>query len=60
MDRGTESINGLLDYLIFNILPTFADVIIAIVYFSAAFSAWFGLIIFIMMALYMTVTIAGQ
>jgi len=57
MDRGTESINGLLDYLIFNILPTLVDVIIAISYFTAAFNAWFGLIILVMMILYMGITI---
>ena len=59
MDRGTESINGLLDYLIFNILPTLVDVIIAISYFTAAFNAWFGLIILVMMILYMGITITG-
>ena len=60
MDRGTESINGLLDYLIFNILPTLVDVIIAISYFTAAFNAWFGLIILVMMILYMGITITGN
>ena len=57
MDRGTESINGLLDYLIFSILPTITDILIAIIYFTTAFNAWFGLIVFVMMAVYLTVTI---
>ena len=44
MDRGTESINGLLSYLVFSILPTMVDILIAIIYFTTEFSAWFGLI----------------
>jgi len=57
MDRGTDSINGLLNYLIFSILPTLIDILIAIIYFSTEFSAWFGLIVFIIMAVYLTMTI---
>ncbi len=56
MDRGTESINGLLNYFVFNIIPTFVDIGIAIIYFTAEFNAWFGLIVFITMALYLTLT----
>ena len=59
MDRGTESVNSLLDYLIFNIVPTLVDVIIAITYFTTAFSAWFGLIIFLMMVIFLAITITG-
>ena len=44
MDRGTESINGLLSYLVFSILPTMVDILIAIIYFTTEFSVWFGLI----------------
>ncbi|XP_001364008.1 ATP-binding cassette sub-family B member 6 [Monodelphis domestica] len=57
VDRGTASVTGLLSYLIFNILPTLADIIIGIIYFSMFFNAWFGLIIFICMTLYLTLTI---
>ena len=39
-------------YLLFNIIPTFADIGVAIVYFIVAFNGWFGLIIFLSMALY--------
>ena len=60
MDRGTDSINGLLEYLIFDIFPTIADIIIAISYFTADFNAWFGLIILVMMILYMGITITGM
>ncbi|XP_072028962.1 ATP-binding cassette sub-family B member 6-like [Amphiura filiformis] len=58
MDRGTTSINSLLSYIVFNILPTLFDIIIAIVYFITAFNAWFGLIVFVAMVLYLGATIA--
>ncbi len=57
-NRGTQSITSLLSYLLFNILPTVADIIIAVVYFTAAFNAWFGLIVFSTMAVYLGATIA--
>ena len=58
MDRGTGSVNNLLNYLVFNIVPTIADVIIAIVYFSIAFNVWFGLLTFLTMGLYLGCTVA--
>ncbi|XP_071667024.1 ATP-binding cassette sub-family B member 6 isoform X1 [Patagioenas fasciata] len=57
VDRGTSSINNLLSYIVFSIIPTIADIIIGIVYFTSVFSAWFGLIIFVCMSLYLTLTI---
>ncbi|XP_033003484.1 ATP-binding cassette sub-family B member 6, mitochondrial, partial [Lacerta agilis] len=53
VDRGTSSINNLLSYIVFSIFPTIADIIIAIVYFTTTFSAWFGLIIFLCMTFYL-------
>ncbi|CAL4091354.1 unnamed protein product [Meganyctiphanes norvegica] len=58
MDRGTSSINTLLQYIVFNIFPTIIDIIIAIVYFTTYFNYWFGLIVFVTMATYLSVTIA--
>jgi len=52
MDRGTDSINNLLSYILFSIAPTIIDIIIAIVFFITAFNGWFGLIVFTTMALY--------
>lgn len=52
MDRGTESINNLLNYILFSIFPTITDIIIAVVYFIVAFNIWFGLIVFVTMLLY--------
>jgi len=57
MDRGTSSVNSLLHYLVFTILPTIVDIIIAIVYFGVAFNMWFGLIILITMFAYLGSTI---
>ena len=56
MDRGTGSIKTLLEYLVFYIIPTFIDILIAIVFFSLEFDLWFGLIIFIAMVLYLGIT----
>ncbi|XP_036965697.1 ATP-binding cassette sub-family B member 6, mitochondrial isoform X2 [Acanthopagrus latus] len=57
IDRGTSSINNLLSYILFSILPTICDIIIAIIYFVSYFSVWFGLIVFTCMVLYLTCTI---
>lgn len=57
MDRGTESINNLLNYILFSILPTIVDIIVAIVFFINAFNKWFGLIVFVTMTLYIVTTI---
>lgn len=56
MDRGTDSINNILNYLLFSIFPTIADIIIAIVYFSMFFSWYFGFIVFVTMILYLAAT----
>ena len=58
MDRGTNSINNLLSYVLFNILPTIVDIAIAVVYFIIAFDAWFGLIVFTTMVSYLLFTIS--
>ncbi|EFA05094.1 ATP-binding cassette sub-family B member 6 [Tribolium castaneum] len=58
MDRGTDSINNLLNYIIFSIFPTIVDIIVAVVFFVVTFNAWFGLIVFITMVLYIALTIS--
>ena len=40
-------------YVIFQILPTVVDIIIAIVYFITAFNYIFGLVMFLAMAMYL-------
>lgn len=57
MDRGTQSINNLLSYLLFNIFPTLVDIGIAIIFFVVAFDGWFGLIVFTTMLGYILFTI---
>ncbi|XP_077298500.1 ABC transporter ATP-binding protein/permease Hmt-1 [Arctopsyche grandis] len=58
MDRGTDSINNLLSYILFSIVPTLVDIVIAIIFFVSAFNMWFGLIVFSTMALYIVATIS--
>lgn len=52
MDRGTDSINNLLNYILFSITPTIVDILVAVVFFVMAFNWWFGFIVFLTMALY--------
>ncbi|CRL01945.1 CLUMA_CG015208, isoform A [Clunio marinus] len=58
MDRGTDSINNLLNYILFSIIPTLIDILIAVVFFITAFNWMFGLIVFVTMILYIFLTIA--
>ena len=57
MDRGTASINSLLQYIVFRIIPVIVDLVVAIVFFSTAFNFIFGIIVFVTMSLYLMVTI---
>ncbi|XP_030375007.1 ATP-binding cassette sub-family B member 6, mitochondrial [Scaptodrosophila lebanonensis] len=57
MDRGTDSINNLLNYIFFSITPTILDLLVAVAYFIYAFNWWFGLIVFLTMFLYIASTI---
>lgn len=57
MDRGTDSINNLLNYILFSIAPTIIDILVAVVFFIMAFNWWFGLIVFVTMTLYIVATI---
>ena len=56
IDRGTNSINNLLNYILFQIAPTIIDIVIAIVYFVSVFDYIFGAIVFISMAFYLAAT----
>ena len=57
IDRGNNSVNTLLSYILFTILPTFADIFIAIGYFVFAFNLYFGLMVFLCMAFYIGATV---
>ena len=54
VDRGTNSVNSLLNYIVFSIMPTIFDIIIAIFYFLVKFNAWFALIVFLTMTVYLS------
>jgi len=56
MDRGTGAVNNLLQYLLFQILPTLIDIIIAVIYFTLHFNIFFGLIVLVTMVLYLGAT----
>ncbi|KAL1502510.1 hypothetical protein ABEB36_007644 [Hypothenemus hampei] len=57
MDRGTESINTLLEMILFQLGPNIIDLLIAIIYFFIAFNYKFGLTVSITMLLYLLYTI---
>ncbi|CAF3945798.1 unnamed protein product, partial [Rotaria sp. Silwood2] len=57
VDRGTDSVDSLLTYVLFSIFPTIADIIIAIIYFVVQFNIWFGIIVFATMFVYLVSTI---
>ncbi|EYC31998.1 hypothetical protein Y032_0003g1344 [Ancylostoma ceylanicum] len=57
MDRGTSSVNSILNYILFNIVPTITDIIIAVVFFFSTFNFYFGGIVLVTMVLYLVVTI---
>ncbi|VDL81038.1 unnamed protein product [Nippostrongylus brasiliensis] len=57
MDRGTSSVNSILNYVLFNIVPTITDIIIAVIFFFSTFNFYFGGIVLVTMVLYLVVTI---
>lgn len=58
MDRGSDSINNLLSYIIFNIAPTLIDIAIAVGFFTSKFGAYYGLIVFATMGTYIWFTVS--
>ncbi|KAL7037350.1 hypothetical protein ACKWTF_009172 [Chironomus riparius] len=58
MDRGTDSINNLLNYILFSIAPTIVDILVAVIFFMTAFNWMFGAIVLVTMVLYIAMTIA--
>jgi hypothetical protein len=55
-DRGVSSIVSLLSSILFNVVPTLADITIACVYFTIQFDMYFGFIVFSTMIAYICVT----
>ncbi|KAI8803714.1 P-loop containing nucleoside triphosphate hydrolase protein [Cladochytrium replicatum] len=57
-DRGVASIVSILSSILFNIVPTLVDIVIAVVWFTVEFDLNFGYIVFCTMLLYLYFTIA--
>ncbi|CAI6347440.1 unnamed protein product [Macrosiphum euphorbiae] len=57
MDRGTDSTNSLLSFLLFSIGPTIIDIIVAVIFFLSYFNWMMGTVVFITMVLYIALTI---
>ncbi|KAJ1939145.1 ATP-binding cassette-type vacuolar membrane transporter Hmt1, partial [Linderina macrospora] len=56
-DRGVTSVVSLLTSILFNIIPTIADIVLACYLFSVMFDLYFGTIVLSTMASYLAVTI---
>src|SRR6195952_4920120 len=57
IDRGSRSIQSLLNYTIYNILPTLVEITLVIVLLSAKFDGWFAAITFGALAVYIAFTV---
>ncbi|KAF9972286.1 ATP-binding cassette sub- B member 6, mitochondrial [Actinomortierella ambigua] len=57
LDQGTSSVNSILSTMLFTFVPIVADLTIALVYFSKAWSYVYAIIILVSMVLYVAVTI---
>ncbi len=58
MERGSRSIQSLLNYTIYNILPTLVEIGLVIGLLATKFDAWFAAITFGALAFYITFTIS--
>ena len=59
IERGTRSIQSLLNYMVFNMLPTLVEIALVIVLLSAKFDGWFAAITFGALVLYVAFTFAS-
>ena len=57
IDRGARSIQSLLNYLIYNIVPTLVEITLVISLLSAKFDGWFAAITFSALLLYIVFTV---
>jgi ABC-type transport system involved in Fe-S cluster assembly fused permease/ATPase subunit len=58
IDRGSRSIQSLLNYMIYNILPTLIEIAMVISLLSAKFDGWFAAITFGALVIYITFTVS--
>ena len=57
IERGSRSIQSLLNYTIYNILPTLVEITLVIVLLSAKFNGWFAVIVFTALIVYIGFTV---
>lgn len=57
MDRGTSSVQNVLQGVLFQLLPAVSDALIGVFYFTFAYGWSFGLVIFVVIIFYVTFTI---
>lgn len=57
IDRGTSGISFLMRFMVFNIVPTFLEIIVVIIIFFAAYGISFAAITFASIALYITFSV---
>ncbi|CAK9300812.1 unnamed protein product [Gordionus sp. m RMFG-2023] len=57
LERGTQSINNILNYVSFQVGPTLIDILVAIIYLMVYFGVWYSLIVVITMIMYIVSTI---
>jgi ATP-binding cassette subfamily B protein len=57
IERGSRSIQSLLNYTIYNILPTLVEIAMVIVLLSAKFDGWFAAITFTALVVYIAFTV---
>ncbi|KPK40763.1 MAG: metal ABC transporter permease [Gammaproteobacteria bacterium SG8_47] len=58
LERGTQSVSNVLNYLVFNILPTAAEFVLVAVILLSQYDAEFALIIFATVVVYIAFTLA--
>ncbi|KAI3413803.1 hypothetical protein GPALN_011284 [Globodera pallida] len=57
MDKGTNSINTLLNYVLFSVLPAILDILLAAAFFFSNFNAYFGFLVLVTMIIYLAFTV---
>ncbi len=58
IERGSRSIQSLLNYTIYNILPTLVEITLVIILLTAKFNGWFAVITFGTLVVYITFTVS--
>ncbi|CAK5086801.1 unnamed protein product [Meloidogyne enterolobii] len=53
MEKGVDSMNTLLNYVLFNVLPSLLDIILASIFFFTNFNIYFGFLVLFTMIIYL-------